>query len=163
MKTLGPNNPDLVQIASAALGYATNKLVGEDALAGAALAQWGTKWNLTLENPELMVTMGFAYIVANSILHINGTVLAVQDATGEWIKTAEANAYIRMIEEIRDCNGDVIYDFPEDPQDFIPEGLAKKNIQILEIPICILVIGFQMQMGKLKENSYVVGYKKNED
>ena len=45
MKTLGPNNPDLVQIASAALGYATNKLVGEDALAGAALAQWGTKWN----------------------------------------------------------------------------------------------------------------------
>ena len=64
---------------------------------------------------------------------------------------------------VRDCNGDVIYDFPEDPQDFIPEGLAKKNIQILEIPICILVIGFQMQMGKLKENSYVVGYKKNED
>ncbi len=45
MKTLGPNNPDLVQIASAALGYATNKLAGEDALAGAALAQWGTKDN----------------------------------------------------------------------------------------------------------------------
>ena len=42
MKTLGPNNPDLVQMASAALGYATNKLAGED-----ALAQWGTKWNNT--------------------------------------------------------------------------------------------------------------------
>ena len=40
MKTLGPNNPDLVQIASAALGYATNKMAGEDALAGAALAQY---------------------------------------------------------------------------------------------------------------------------
>ena len=50
MKTLGPNNPDLVQIASAALGYATNKLVGEDALAGAALAQWGSKWNKDSED-----------------------------------------------------------------------------------------------------------------
>ena len=45
MKTLGPNNPDLVQMASAALGYATNKLAGEDALVGVALAQWGAKWN----------------------------------------------------------------------------------------------------------------------
>ena len=41
MKTLGPNNPDLVQMASAALGYATNKMIGEDGLAGATIAQWG--------------------------------------------------------------------------------------------------------------------------
>ncbi len=34
-------------MASAALGYATNKLAGEDALAGVALEQWGTKWNNT--------------------------------------------------------------------------------------------------------------------
>lgn len=45
IKALGTNNPDLVQAASAVLGYATNKAIGEDELAGAALAQWGTKWN----------------------------------------------------------------------------------------------------------------------
>ena len=45
LKVLGPSNSYLVQMASAALGYATNKLAGEDALAGTALAQWGTKDN----------------------------------------------------------------------------------------------------------------------
>lgn len=98
-----------------------------------------------------MVAMGLAYITVNSIVLIDGTVLAVQDATGEWVKTAKENAYIRMIEEIRnnsfsttaekewasklifgivvrDRNGDVIYDFPEDPQDFIPDGLSLRDL-----------------------------------
>lgn len=150
MEVIGRDNPDMVQMASAVLGYATNKLAGKDEAAGAAVAQWGTKWNSALENPQLMVTMGLAYIAANSIVHINGTVLAVENASGEWVKTAEANAYIHMIEEIRnnplsttaekewasrlvfgivvrDRSGEVIYNFPEDPKDFIPEGLTKKE------------------------------------
>ena len=44
-RALGRNNPDLVQAASAVLGYATNKLAGQEGMAGAALAQYGTKWN----------------------------------------------------------------------------------------------------------------------
>ena len=45
MNAIGRDNPDMVQIASAVLGYATNKLAGKDGQAGAAVAQWGTKWN----------------------------------------------------------------------------------------------------------------------
>ena len=45
MNAIGKDNPDMVQIASAVLGYATNKLAGKDGEAGAAVAQWGTKWN----------------------------------------------------------------------------------------------------------------------
>ena len=45
MNAIGKDNPDMVQIASAVLGYATNKLAGKDRQAGAAVAQWGTKWN----------------------------------------------------------------------------------------------------------------------
>ena len=53
MDTIGKDNPDMVQIASAVLGYATNKLVGKDGEVGAAVAQWGTKWNILLERiPE---------------------------------------------------------------------------------------------------------------
>lgn len=29
---------------------------------------------------------------------------------------------------VRDRNGDVIYDFPEDPQDFIPDGLSLRDL-----------------------------------
>ena len=53
MDAIGKDNPDMVQIASAVLGYATNKLVGKDGEVGAAVAQWGTKWNILLERiPE---------------------------------------------------------------------------------------------------------------
>ena len=45
MNAIGKDKPDMVQIASAVLGYATNKLAGKDGQAGAAVAQWGTKWN----------------------------------------------------------------------------------------------------------------------
>ena len=45
MNAIGKDNPDMIQIASAVLGYATNKLAGKDGQAGAAVAQWGTKWN----------------------------------------------------------------------------------------------------------------------
>lgn len=45
MDAIGKDKPDMVQIASAVLGYATNKLAGKDGQAGAAVAQWGTKWN----------------------------------------------------------------------------------------------------------------------
>ena len=45
MNAIGRDNPDMVQIASAVLGYATNKLAGKDGEAGSAVAQWGTKWN----------------------------------------------------------------------------------------------------------------------
>lgn len=45
MNAIGKDNPDMVQIASAVLGYATNKLAGKDGEAGSAVAQWGTKWN----------------------------------------------------------------------------------------------------------------------
>lgn len=45
MDAIGKDNPDMVQIASAILGYATNKLAGKDGEAGAAVARWGTKWN----------------------------------------------------------------------------------------------------------------------
>ena len=50
MDAIGKDNPDMVQIASAVLGYATNKLAGKDGEAGAAVAQWGTKWNRNLES-----------------------------------------------------------------------------------------------------------------
>ncbi len=50
LETLGTNHPDLAQMASAALGYATNKLAGKEGLAGAAIAQYGTKWNLELDD-----------------------------------------------------------------------------------------------------------------
>lgn len=39
MNAIGKDNPDMVQIASAVLGYATNKLAGKDGQAGAAVAQ----------------------------------------------------------------------------------------------------------------------------
>ena len=45
MEAIGNDNPDMVQIASTVLGYVTNKLAGKDREAGAAVAQWGTKWN----------------------------------------------------------------------------------------------------------------------
>ena len=150
IKALGTNNPDLVQAASAALGYATNKAIGEDGLAGAALAQWGTKWNSTLVEPEIALGVGLAYITASNQLMLNNTIWAVKDSAGKWVKTAEANAYTQMIEEIKenphassyeqewasrlifefvvkDRNGDVIYDFPENPEDFNPQGLEKKE------------------------------------
>ena len=50
MNAIGRDNPDMVQIASAVLGYATNKLAGKDGQAGAAVAQWGTKWNNMYDN-----------------------------------------------------------------------------------------------------------------
>ena len=46
MDAIGKDKPDMVQIASVVLGYATNKLAGKDGQAGAAVAQWGTKWNV---------------------------------------------------------------------------------------------------------------------
>ncbi|WP_289087564.1 hypothetical protein [uncultured Veillonella sp.] len=52
MDAIGKDNPDMVQIASAVLGYATNKLAGKDGEAGAAVAQWGTKWNHIDENKD---------------------------------------------------------------------------------------------------------------
>ena len=49
MDTIGKDNPDMVQIASAVLGYATNKLAGKDGETGGAVAQWGTKWNENIQ------------------------------------------------------------------------------------------------------------------
>lgn len=43
---LKTNDPAVLQAASAILGYATNKTIGKDGQTGAALAQYGTKWNL---------------------------------------------------------------------------------------------------------------------
>ena len=50
MESIGRDNPDMVQMASAVLGYATNKLADKDEAAGAAVAQWGTKWNNMYDN-----------------------------------------------------------------------------------------------------------------
>ena len=47
---MGSNNPDAVQIVSAVLGYATNKLIGKEEEVGAMVAQWGTKWNNMYDN-----------------------------------------------------------------------------------------------------------------
>ncbi|WP_238390187.1 DUF637 domain-containing protein [Veillonella sp. R32] len=42
---LATDDPAVLQAASAILGYATNKTIGKDGWTGAALAQYGTKWN----------------------------------------------------------------------------------------------------------------------
>lgn len=42
---LATDDPAVLQAASAILGYATNKTIGKDGQTGAALAQYGTKWN----------------------------------------------------------------------------------------------------------------------
>ncbi|WP_162099091.1 hemagglutinin repeat-containing protein [Veillonella sp. R32] len=42
---LATDDPAVLQAASAILGYATNKTLGKDGRTGAALAQYGTKWN----------------------------------------------------------------------------------------------------------------------
>lgn len=103
MKTLGPNNPDLVQIASAALGYATNKMAGEDALAGAALAQWGTKWNDSEENSIA------ENAVSNSVL------------------SAYETKTFKYLGEVKEIDGKTMYKFLDKPGIVVYSGTLVKT------------------------------------
>ena len=68
---IGKDNPDMVQIASAVLGYATNKLAGKDGEAGAAVAQWGTKWNNMYDND---ITEGPFLTLNDAVYAMNASV-----------------------------------------------------------------------------------------
>ena len=71
MNAIGRDNPDMVQIASAVLGYATNKLAGKDGQAGAAVAQWGTKWNNMYDND---ITEGPFLTLNDAVYAMNASV-----------------------------------------------------------------------------------------
>ena len=45
IQTVGTNHPDLAQLASAVLGYATDKALGGNGQTGASVSYMGTKWN----------------------------------------------------------------------------------------------------------------------
>ncbi len=49
IQTVGTNHPDLAQLLSAALGYATDKVLGGNGQTGASVSSMGTKWNLELD------------------------------------------------------------------------------------------------------------------
>ena len=52
LTAVGRDNPDASQILSAALGAVVNKAIGKSPDAGAAVAQYGTKWNVYGFAPE---------------------------------------------------------------------------------------------------------------
>ena len=94
MDAIGKDNPDMVQIASAVLGYATNKLTGKDGEAGAAVAQWGTKWNSIRD---------YYYQIGNVIIpKISWINDAIDNALGEGMETTNEITTINL------GNGDLI-------------------------------------------------------
>ena len=94
MNAIGKDNPDMVQIASAVLGYAMNKLAGKDGQAGAAVAQWGTKWNAsgkapTYERAYILRNDGFAFQIINGVPTYIGGKYAIPEGAPFWAESID--------------------------------------------------------------------------